>query len=159
VFDALAPAEAAAQHTLRFLFAPERAARLIEQHARMPQSPGLEEVLDAIVAATWQARKDGGLRGEIGRVVDHVVLFDLMVLSRSEAASPQTRAVASLTLHKLEAWAQAAAPNAKEPAERAHLAYAEQQIAEFQKDPKQLVLSPAMPPDGPPIGSEESDDD
>src|SRR5262249_57795490 len=33
VFDALAPAEAAAQHTLQFLFAPERAARLIEQRS------------------------------------------------------------------------------------------------------------------------------
>ncbi|HEX7843061.1 MAG TPA: zinc-dependent metalloprotease, partial [Kofleriaceae bacterium] len=48
-FDALAPAEACAQHTLSFLFAPERAARLVEQHARNPASPGLDEVLDEIL--------------------------------------------------------------------------------------------------------------
>ncbi len=54
-FDALAPAEAAAQHTLQFLFNPERAARLVEFHARGTANPGLEEVLDAIVAATWKA--------------------------------------------------------------------------------------------------------
>src|SRR5437588_8756588 len=33
-FDAFAPAEAAAQHALRFLFNPDRAARLIEFHSR-----------------------------------------------------------------------------------------------------------------------------
>jgi hypothetical protein len=153
VFDALAPAEAAAQHTLQFLFAPERAARLVEQHARTPGSPGLDEVLGAIVAATWKARRDGGLGGEIGRVVDHVVLFDLMALSRSETASPQTRALAALELQQLKLWAAAAAATTKEPAVRAHLAYAEQQIAEFQKDPKRLEGPPATSPDGPPIGS------
>src|SRR5712671_3430859 len=53
-FDALAPAEEAAQHTLQFLFNPERAARLVEFHARDAANPGLQEVLDAIVAATWK---------------------------------------------------------------------------------------------------------
>jgi len=159
VFDALAPAEAAAQHTLRFLFAPERAARLIEQHARTPASPGLEEVLGAIVAATWKARREAGLRGEIGRVVDTVVLFDLIALSRSETASPQTRAVATLALQDLKAWTAAAAAKTKEPAERAHLAYAEQQIAELQKTPRPLEAPPATPPDGPPIGSEDGGGD
>ena len=91
-------------------------------------------------------------------MVDHVVLFDLMALSRSEAASPQTRALASLALGDLKAWAQAAAARAKDPAERAHLAYADQEIAEFQKDPRQLALPPATPPDGPPIGSDDADD-
>jgi hypothetical protein len=157
VFDALAPAEAAAQHTLQFLFSPERAARLIEQHARTPDSPGLDEVLGAIVTATWKARRGSGLAGEIGRVVDQVALFDLMTLSRSDAASPQTRALASLELQQLKLWAAAAAARTREPAERAHLAYAEQQIAEFQKDPKRLAEPPAPPPDGPPIGSQDAD--
>jgi hypothetical protein len=155
VFDALAPAESAARHTLQFLFAPERAARLIEQHARRPDSPGLDEVIDAIVTATWKARRDAGMRGEIGRVVDQVVLSDLMALSRAEHASPQTRAIASLALQQLKLWAGAAATRARDPAERAHLAYAEQQIAAFQKDPKQIEPPAALPPDGPPIGSDD----
>jgi hypothetical protein len=153
VFDALAPAEAAAQHALTVLFAPERAARLIEQHARTPASPGLEDVLDAIVAATWKARREPGLRGEIGRVVDQVVLSDLIALSRHPRASPQTRAVASLALQALKAWAGGAAARTPDPAERAHLAYAEQQIAALQRDPRPLDPPPAEPPDGPPIGS------
>ena len=53
-FDALAPAEAAAQHTLQFLFNPERAARLVEFHARDAKNPALEEVLDSILTATWK---------------------------------------------------------------------------------------------------------
>src|SRR5271170_4501335 len=54
-FDALAPAESAAQHTLQFLFNPERAARLIEFHARNTANPGLNDVLDAVLNATWKA--------------------------------------------------------------------------------------------------------
>src|SRR4029077_154094 len=53
-FDALAPAEAAAQHTLQFLFNPERAARLVEFHARDSANPSFEEVLDAVLNATWK---------------------------------------------------------------------------------------------------------
>jgi hypothetical protein len=157
VFDALAPAEAAAQHTLQFLFAPERAARLIEQHAVTPDSPGLDEVLDAIVGATWKAHREAGLPGEIARVVDQVVLFDLIALSRSAAASPQTRAIASRALQALRSWAHAAAARAADAAERAHLAYAEQQIAELEREPRRLELPPSAPPDGPPIGSDDDE--
>jgi hypothetical protein len=157
VFDALAPAEAAAQHTLQFLFNPERAARLVEQHARNPASLGLGEAIDAILAATWKGRRDAGLRGEIQRVVDQVVLFDLIALSRNPAASPQTRAVASLALQTLRTWAAAAAARAGDAAERAHLAYCEQQIAELSRETKRLEVPPAEPPDGPPIGSDDDD--
>jgi uncharacterized protein DUF4953/uncharacterized protein DUF5117 len=158
VFDALAPAEAAAQHTLQFLFNPERAARLVEQHARTPASPGLGEVIDAIVAATWKARREPGLRGEIQRVVDQVVLFDLIALSRERTASAQTRAIASLAVQTLKAWATGAAARAGDPAERAHLAYCQQQIDELQREPRRVEVPPAEPPDGPPIGSADDDE-
>jgi hypothetical protein len=159
VFDALAPAEAAAQHTLQFLFAPERAARLIEQHARTPDSPGLPEVLDAIVGATWKARREAGLRAEVGRVVDQVVLHDLIALSRNPAASAQSRAIASAELLALRTWAAGAAARTADAAERAHLAYAVQQIAELEREPQRLEAPPAEPPDGPPIGADADDAD
>jgi len=154
-FDALAPAEAAARHTLQFLFAPERAARLIEQHARNPDSPGLDEVLAAILTTTWKARRDPGLRGEIARVVDQVVLFDLIGLSRNASASPQTRATASLALQTFKGWLAGAVARTQDPAERAHLAYAEQQLTALDKEPRRLDVPPAEPPDGPPIGSDD----
>jgi hypothetical protein len=54
-FDALAPPEAAANHVCDFLLNQERAARLIQYHARDPRYPGLAEVLDKILASTWNA--------------------------------------------------------------------------------------------------------
>ncbi len=152
-FDALAPAEAAAQHTLRFLFDPARATRLLEQHARRPESPGLDEVLDAILAATWKAPRPAALRGEVARTVNSVALYDLMALSRDDKAAAQVRAVAALKLQELKGWLASAGAKSKDLAERAHLLFAEGQIAEFQREPKGLELpAPAEPPDGPPIG-------
>ena len=155
-FDALAPAEAAAEHTLQFLFNPERASRLVEFHARDAKNPGLEEVLDAILGATWKSAREPGYPGEISRVVDYTVLYDLMALTGNDQASPQARAMAALKLEQLRAWA-ASAESGKNSEERAHLYFAATRIAQFQKDPKVIPLpAPAQPPDGPPIGDDEA---
>jgi hypothetical protein len=155
-FDALAPAESAAQHTLQFLFNPERAARLVEFHARDRANPGFEEVLDAIIAATWKAPHSVGYQGEIARVVDSVVLYDLLALASNEHATTQVQAVASLEAHQLKGWLNASSASASDPAQKAHLAHAAAQIEQFQKDPKKLDMpAPSEPPDGPPIGDDE----
>ncbi len=149
-FDALAPAEAAAQHTLQFLFNPERAARLVEFHARNAENPGLQEVLEAIVAATWKTPHDEGYKGQIANAVDMVVLYDLMALSANDHASDEVRAIARLELQQLKRWVYAPLPAIKD---QAHIALASWQIEQFEKDPKQIsVTPPAEPPDGPPIG-------
>jgi hypothetical protein len=155
-FDALAPAEAAAQHTLRFLFNPERAARLVEFHARNAESPGLEEVLEAIVAATWKTPHGDGLRGQIANAVDMVVLYDLMALAANDRASDQVRAIARFKLYELDRWLDAQMVSRQPILEPAHVAFASRQIAQFQKDPKKMDLTPpAEPPDGPPIGTDD----
>ncbi|HZS71255.1 MAG TPA: zinc-dependent metalloprotease, partial [Candidatus Acidoferrum sp.] len=159
-FDALAPAEAAAQQTLQLLFNPERAARLVEFHARDSSNPGLEEVIEAIVNATWKAPSGSGYSAEIRRVVDNAVLFDLMSLVSNERASAQVRAVASFRLHALREWLNSAPSGASDSAEQAHLFFAAQQIELFEKDPKRIEMTPpAEPPDGPPIGSRSGDSD
>jgi hypothetical protein len=155
-FDALAPAEAAAQHTLQFLFNPERDARLVEFHARDAANPGLQEVLGAIIAATWKAPRPDGYPGEIARVVDSVVLYDLLGLATNERATTQVRAVAWFELDQLKRWLNSAKASATDPAQKAHLAYAAAQVEQFQKDPKKPELAaPSEPPDGPPIGDDE----
>lgn len=53
-FDPLAAAETAANETVRFLLHPARAARLIEYHALDSQNPGFAEIVDKLLAATWQ---------------------------------------------------------------------------------------------------------
>jgi Met-zincin/Domain of unknown function (DUF5117) len=156
VFDALAPAEAAAEHTLQFLFNPERAARLVEFHARDAANPGLAEVLGSIVAGTWKAPHPAGYQGEIARVVDSVVLYDLLGLATSERATPEVRALASAEANQLKAWLRSAQAAASDPAQKAHLAYAAMQVEQFQRDPKKLnLMAPSEPPDGPPIGDDE----
>jgi hypothetical protein len=155
-FDALAPAEAAAEHTLQFLFNAERASRLVEFHSRDAKNPGLDEVLDAVLNATWKSSRDPGYFGEISRVVDTVALYDVMSLAVSERASAQARAIALLKLEELRNWAANARSGAKDSEERAHLYFAATQIAQFQKDPKLIPIpTPAQPPDGPPIGDDD----
>jgi hypothetical protein len=155
-FDALVPAEAAAQHTLQFLFTPARAARLVEFHARDAVNLGLEEVIDAVVNATWKSRHGEDYAGEIGRVVDSVVLDDLMGLAMNERASQQVRAITALKIEELQFWLVAHANGDGSKQQAAHYFYAGQQISLFQKEPKQFVLpTPAEPPDGPPIGDDE----
>src|SRR5437660_361101 len=155
-FDALAPAEAAAQHTLQFLFNPERAARLVEFHARNAENPGIEQVLDAILNASWKSQHPGGYGGEISQIVDNVVLYDLMALSANEHASGEVRAVASLKLRDLKDWLDSPSGGIEMIHDPAHIFFASKQIEQFQRDPKQIsVTPPAEPPDGPPIGADD----
>jgi hypothetical protein len=154
-FDALAPAEEAAQQTLQFLFTPARAARLVEFHARDAANPGLQEVLDAVVGATWKVPHAAGYAGEVARTVDDVVLYDLLSLAMNDRATTQVRAVASREVEQLKVWLNAN-KTAGDASQQAHVAYAATQIEQFQKDPKKLELpAPAEPPDGPPIGDDE----
>src|SRR5207244_204347 len=104
VFDALAPAEAAAQHTLQFLFNPERAARLVEFHALNTENPALQEVLESILAATWKTPHGEGSGGQIANVVDMVALYDLMALAANDHAADEVRAIARLELDELHGW-------------------------------------------------------
>jgi hypothetical protein len=152
-FDALAPAEAAAQHTLQFLFNPARAARLVEFHARNAANPSLEEVLDAVITTTWKAPRGADYGGAIARTVDDVALYDLLALATNDSASPEVRAIAAYKAHQLKAWLGAAVADAGED-EQAHRAQAIREMERFEREPKKLELAaPNEPPDGPPIGS------
>jgi hypothetical protein len=155
-FDALAPAEAAAQQTLQFLFNPQRAARLVEFHARDAANPSLEEMLNQIFTSTDTWARSPGYLGEIGRVVDNTALYDLMILANDVKAAAQVRAVGSLELDRLKQKRAAGATTEQDPALRAHYFFNAAQIDQFQKDPTKLNLTPpAEPPDGPPIGADD----
>ena len=153
VFDALAPAEAAADHVSGFLLNQERAARLVQFHARDPRNPGLAEVIDKILAATWKAPAGKGYAAEIQHTVNTIVLADLMSLAANERALNQVRAVASWKLDQLKKWILAQSRVAVDENQRAFLFYALDQIKRFQDDPKKMNLTPPQPPpDGQPIG-------
>ena len=152
-FDALAPAEAAAQHTMQFIFNPERAQRLVEFHARDKTNPSLEEVFGAVLKATWESPYTG-YAPEITNVVNNVALYDLMSLAANEKASEEVRAIAARTLHGLKDWLNSTGHS------EANAFFAVEKIEQFEKDPKRLDLTPpAEPPDGPPIGAMDNADD
>src|SRR2546421_7111241 len=54
-FDPLSPATVAADVTIGFVLQLDRAARMIGQHAVNPQLPGLEDVIDRLTTATFDA--------------------------------------------------------------------------------------------------------
>lgn len=152
-FDALAPAEAIADHVSGFLLNQERAARLVQFHARDPRNPGLNEVVDRIITSTWKAPVVSGYQGEIQHVVNMVVLGDLMALAANERASNQVRAIAEMKLESLKDWIGQQRSLRADENQRAFLFYAGEQIKRFQEDPRKMNLTrPETPPDGQPIG-------
>ncbi|MFN2576456.1 MAG: zinc-dependent metalloprotease [Pyrinomonadaceae bacterium] len=154
-FDALAPAEAFANHVSDFLLNQERAARLVEFHARDARNPGLDEVLDKILQATWKAPMRSGYEGEIQHVVNMVILNDLMALAAGERASNQVRAIAEYRLELLKRSIDDQRPQSRSMEQTAFFMYAANQIKRFQDDPKKMNLTkPNDPPDGQPIGTD-----
>jgi hypothetical protein len=154
VFDALAPAEAVADHVSGFLFNQERAARLVQFHARDSRNPGLNEVIDRVLAATWKAPAATGYNGELQHTVNMVVLTNLMSLAANERAANQVRAIASWKLEQLKTWLTTQRRVSADENQRAFLYYTVEQIKRFQEDPKKMNLTTAQqPPDGQPIGA------
>jgi hypothetical protein len=150
-FDSLAPVEAAADITVSLLLNPERATRLVEYHARNPKNPGLDEVIDRLVTATWKTTPADPALAETARSVDNVVLYRLMTLAaNNDRAVEQAKALAFLKLDDLRKYL--LAKTTADTALKAHYLFAATQIKRFQDDPKQIgVNKPAEAPDGPPI--------
>ncbi|MCB1318949.1 MAG: zinc-dependent metalloprotease, partial [Leptospiraceae bacterium] len=160
-FDPLSAAETAADMAVGLMLHPERAARLVEYHARDNVFPGLAEVLDNVIQSTWQAKSENGYPGEIRRVVNNVVLYHLMALAANENAAPQVRAIAFLKLDELKTWLTTSKPKIKkDPNQLAEYVFAISQISQFQENPEKIrITKPGDPPAGSPIGADQSSED
>ena len=97
MFDTIAPAVVAADLTVGFMLDGARAARLVQQRALDPAQPGLDGVLDQLVAATFQSAPKGAYEAEIAHAVQRVVVEHLMTLA-STAQMSQVRAIATQKL-------------------------------------------------------------
>lgn len=145
-FDPVASAEAAADLTLHLLLQPERAARLIEYHARDPKNPSLDELLDDTLRATWLARPETGLALQVQQAVEGRTLEAMLSLASDNKASATARAVVAARLHKLKSQLTGGGPVA---------AAAVARIDQFERDPAKF--QPAQPieaPPGMPIGDD-----
>ncbi len=150
-FDAVSPAVVAAEMVIGNVLNPARAARLVEQHALDSSLPGLQDVLNWMVAATFDARTRDAYEAEIMRAVQRVFVDRLMGLA-SGAAMPQVRALATLTLRqRVDALAGQRDPDVLATAHGLLLA---NDIERFLERPAEPYTAPGMPtaPPGAPIG-------
>ena len=140
---------------VQLLLNPERAARLVEQHALDPKLPGLESVLDRLIATTFDPPATG-YEAEIGRAVQRVVVDRLMGLAVS-AGMGQVRAVATAKLGQLASRPLPAA--VRTPDNQAARALFAADIRRFQARPYDPPKTPAAPnaPPGSPIGLPDDD--
>jgi len=154
VFDALSPAGAAADLVVGLLLDPERAARLVQQHALHAAQPSLREVTGALTTAAFRAPGGEGYAGELGRVVERSVVNGLMRLA-SGAQQAQVRAEVTAALQSLRSRLEKSGA-ASEP-ERANRAMLAREIARWmdRRWETKALPGPVPPPPGGPIGAED----
>ena len=99
-FDPLSPATVAADVTIGFILQLDRAARMVAQQALDPTLPGLEEVLDRLIKATFDAPATSPYEAEIRRAEERVFI-DRAIWLATGAPNGQVRAIAAYKLEKL----------------------------------------------------------
>jgi hypothetical protein len=150
-FDPMAAAESAAGATLAFMLQPERAARLVEYHARDNAQPGLTPVMDKLIAQTWKAPQQPGYKGELQRLVNNLVLNQLLALAANNQAAESVRARVFLEIDGLKKWMNNTL-NTAEANQKANILFGLSQISAFEKNPEQFKPLPVLDmPDGSPI--------
>ena len=153
IFDAITPAVVAARHTVTHVLNAQRAARVVGQHAIDTSLPSLEEVIDALMTASFDAPTNTGYEAEVKRAVQRVVIDGLMNLA-SNAGMAQVRAVATMKLRRQGEMAVGWTHEATE-ADGAHFALLAQDIERFMNRPAEPFeqIAPANAPPGAPIGN------
>jgi len=152
-FDPLGAAEALASHTIGLILHPERVSRLIDYHSRDDTYPGLSEVLDRMIEATWMSALKSKTYAEIQRIVDNVFLYSLMRLAVAENVPAQVHAIALLKLSDLQNLLSRKANLTGAEDQKAHYFFAISEIERFREDPGDFMfIDPLDPPPGAPIG-------
>ena len=150
-FDAVAPARAASAITIAALLQPERGARLIQQQARNRRMPGLDTVIDRLIAATFDAKRS---KDDTQRLILHaqqlIVVDKLVALARS-ASDGSVRGLALLKLDQLAARKPAAGTGMAEAAQARLIAERIARAADAQRDAAPAGIELRLPP-GPPLG-------
>ncbi len=116
-FDQLAAARTLAHQVIGGLLAPARTARLAAFHDRDPREPALTEVIGRIVDRTWGPRAPQA-HAALKRVVERVVVDELIALGGGERSSPEARAAAEWGLRRIARLARARAADPETAAER-----------------------------------------
>jgi Met-zincin/Domain of unknown function (DUF5117) len=153
-FDPISPAAIAADVTIGFTLQPDRAARMVAQHAIDPSLPGLTDVINALRDATFKAAVANPYEQEIRRATARAFVERLMWLAGG-APMPEVRAEASSALKKIEIGEHALTSGTDGAAQQLIAA----DIKRFLERPIEPIRTPTTfdAPPGAPIGDEPMD--
>lgn len=154
-FDPISPAVVASDVTIGFVLQSDRAARMVAQHSLDPALPGLEEVIDRLVKATFDAPAATPYEAEVRRAEQRVLVDRVMWLATA-APNAQVRATAQKKLASLASHFKALA---KSEADQAHFALLDSDIYRFVNRPAETsrTIPPPDAPPGAPIGEPAQD--
>jgi hypothetical protein len=143
-FDAVTLAGGLATEVIAGLLHRDRAARLVQFHARNANALGLDAVLTAITRRTWGVPLPaGGAERAALRATQRATLDVLLDLAGDARAMPDVRAHALDHVRQLDARLAAMATPAA--TERAHVALARHDIARFLRGEDNPQLRPRFP--------------
>ncbi|MEM7675778.1 MAG: zinc-dependent metalloprotease, partial [Myxococcota bacterium] len=144
-FDALGAARTAASMVISGLLQRERAARLIDQHRRRPELPGLTEVIDALIKTAF-TRARGARLDAVQNEVQQVLVGHLAAIAADRALRHGVRAEAEAALDRI-----AARLKRRRGVHAAHLLRTIQRFSRRTSETFEVRDVPAPPP-GSPIG-------
>jgi hypothetical protein len=151
-FDPITPAAVAADVTIGFTLQLDRAARMVAQHAVDPTLPGLEEVIDRLSKAVFDAPVASPYEAEIRRAEERVFV-DRVTWLAGGSPNGQVRAIAAFKLGKLATRLRTG--TALGEAEQAQYLQLSSDIKRFLERPSadamRVIPAPDAPP-GAPIG-------
>lgn len=145
-FDAIGAASTAGRMTLRLLFNPQRANRLVQQKAMDKNALGLDEVMERMKENSFSKLKGSSYEQELIKSIQFLYLEQLMQLAVSDSSIPQTQAIARNGIQRIS--------EKLDTNDGAFELFLLSKIDEFNREPEKFKQS-SVPqiPDGSPIGS------
>lgn len=153
-FDALAPAETAADFPLSFLFNSERVSRMSQYEVN--GGLGVHEMIRLLLDNTWKSPRKTGMEALVQLQTEQILLTYLLALSADETTSFAARAAGVKAIADLKVFIEEQKKTAKDDTYAAHLALALERMKAPDKA-KPTVQHKEMPP-GAPIGCDEDDE-
>ena len=152
-FDALAPAEAAADLPLSFLLNTQRLNRMA-QYAIESNGLGIPEMINLLLAATWKAPAKKGMEKLIQQQTNQVLLTYLLAASIDDNASFETKAAVTKALSDLKKYIELQQKLVKDESLSAHFILALERMKAPEK--AKPTIHKETPP-GAPIGCDLED--
>lgn len=150
-FDALAPAETAADFAFSFLFNTERLNRMMEYEVSSG-GLGVTDMITLLLNKTWKTPLQSGMQKLIQQQTAQVLLTYLLAVSVDDNASFQTKAIIQKALEELTGYIKAQQKIVKDASQLAHFTLALKRMEA--PDKAKPTIHAAIPP-GAPIGCEE----